>query len=738
MYRRLAARKVDSEADYDRYEGQAIVVDLAEIDGRGESFEGAKWLESKFRNRQPIGWDLEWPPDRTKDSNNPIALMQFADHETVLLIRTHRTERWLPNVVKQVLSSETCVKICVGWDGADKKKMKSSFELEPAGLLDLANLASQKGLRERGLKALAEHFGLKMKKETRVARSDWATLLLSKEQIAYAAEDAYFTYLLKDKLEALNDVEDESVNLAVEGQLALRPGWAEAGIVRRHDGLHCELCGQGPMNTHENVLSHLRGNNHEKKTKARQGFGPEGKHVLTEEEETNGIFAGDGSNGAEVGEFKCRLCEDVQLRNVQSIKDHLKSKKHQKALGLAPDAEVSSPSKDPFERLWNLPDYVELNEEHKELLCTLCSAKAATVSAMYQHLHGERHRKKAMSQKVEDVIWIKERNQLEYTTTGRPVRRKGSAAQAGAATQTTKTTTTETTKTTKTRKTVPATAKATSKETATPLPAGWAMSWDDASKSYYYWPVSDKSKTQWQHPAETPVPKTTKAPATPETPQKTETAPVEQSTAGKGDHAASMASTLNGKVDDEWEEHETDDGHKFYYNLKTKTSHWLRQHSEQPGDPGEPVDAGSSKKTATGTSNGYAQQADGKDSFPSCNGDSRGVPTNRLPPGWREVLEQKSGRVFYWDGEGQTSSWTRPVYYHQEWKRRLGPEGAYWILRGSNDHAPMSFWESDPAWSRRQDEEGNIYWSSQEHQVRFFEDEAASACSSTNTQGFVA
>ena len=29
---------------------------------------------------------------RTKDSNNPIALMQFADHETVLLIRTHRTE----------------------------------------------------------------------------------------------------------------------------------------------------------------------------------------------------------------------------------------------------------------------------------------------------------------------------------------------------------------------------------------------------------------------------------------------------------------------------------------------------------------------------------------------------------------------------------------------------------------------------------------------------------------------
>lgn len=33
---------------------------------------------------------------------------------------------------------------------------------------------------------------------------------------------------------------------------------------------------------------------------------------------------------------------------LEGIKDHMKSKKHQKALGLAPDAEVSSPSKEPW------------------------------------------------------------------------------------------------------------------------------------------------------------------------------------------------------------------------------------------------------------------------------------------------------------------------------------------------------------------------------------------------------
>ena len=47
MYRRLCARKVnEDDAQYHEFEGQLIVVDLAEIDGKNESFEGAKWLET--------------------------------------------------------------------------------------------------------------------------------------------------------------------------------------------------------------------------------------------------------------------------------------------------------------------------------------------------------------------------------------------------------------------------------------------------------------------------------------------------------------------------------------------------------------------------------------------------------------------------------------------------------------------------------------------------------------------
>eukprot|EP00438_Fugacium_kawagutii_P013028 Skav221405 [mRNA] locus=scaffold1621:38420:45877:- [translate_table: standard] len=224
---------------------------------------------------------------------------------------------------------------------------------------------------------------------------------------------------------------------------------------------------------------HLRGANHvtflqfgvwldmrEKKTKARQGLGAAGQHVLTEEEETNGIYAGDGTNGTWAA-----LAETESVLKKHS-KEEIKLLVGGFNLGM-----------DPFERLWNLPDYVELNEEHQELKCTMCTAKAATVLAMYQHLHGERHRKKALTKKVEDVIWIKERNQLEYVKSGRPVRRTGFQCK-----KSDKSTPTEPVKTN--GKAVEADAAGGAVGTAAkPLPPGWAMSWDEASKSYYYWLV---------------------------------------------------------------------------------------------------------------------------------------------------------------------------------------------------------------------------------------------------------
>ena len=264
MHRRLHSRRAEEEGViFHRFPKQPIVVDLADINPKiTEKFPGSDWLEGKVKKKQPIGWDVEWPPDGRKETDNPIALMQFADAETALLIRTHRTGHWLPPIITEVLTSDTCIKVCVGYDSADKHKMRMSFDLQPAGLLDLATLAAQKGLKEAGLKSLAEYFQYRIRKETRIARSNWAQPELTAEQQAYAAEDAYFTFLLREKLEELPDKKEEIQSLAVEGQLRLQEGWAEQGIEKRHDGLWCQLCHQGPMNTPDNVRTHLMGSNH--------------------------------------------------------------------------------------------------------------------------------------------------------------------------------------------------------------------------------------------------------------------------------------------------------------------------------------------------------------------------------------------------------------------------------------------------------------------------------------------
>jgi len=105
--------------------------------------------------------------------------------------------------------------------------MQSTFNFQPVGIIDLSDIAKKKAIVEQGLKSLTEHFGLKMRKDSRIARSNWAAPELTQEQIQYAAEDAYFSYLLYDKLRNLPDPlpEDrEGAAIVNQGVLELQPG----------------------------------------------------------------------------------------------------------------------------------------------------------------------------------------------------------------------------------------------------------------------------------------------------------------------------------------------------------------------------------------------------------------------------------------------------------------------------------------------------------------------------------
>jgi len=471
------------------------VVDLATINGETEDFEGRHWLEGITRDNKPVGWDLEWQPDRTRETDNPIALMQFADENIALLLRTHRTRNWLPISVMRALMSDSCKKVQVGWDGPDRQKMQNTFNFQPLGIVDMAELAKVKGIAAQGLKSLSDHFGMKMQKDSKIARSDWASEELTLEQKQYAAEDAYFSFMVYQKLSFLSDAPldrdpDQFKKVVNQGVLELRPGWEEQGIARKHDGLWCTMCNKGPMTVPEVMVKHMEGAKHKKNWEQRKGVGVSDDGHLTElpdEYTLQCIVQGDGCNGMKAGDFKCTLCNVGPFSSLATVDAHIKSKKHVKGMTPVEPQEQAEEAmkKDPLEgKEWNLPDYVTITGDILE--CTLCPAKANAYTPMANHLGGDKHAKKCRSSGHPEVMWVKERLQLEDMLSGKPVVRKGFrrpkrekadlAMQAQAAQQ-------------GTAATAPGT-----------LPEGWQEFADPASGHVYYYHAGQKV-SQWERPA---------------------------------------------------------------------------------------------------------------------------------------------------------------------------------------------------------------------------------------------
>merc|ERR1711971_149746 len=117
--------------------------------------------------------------------------------------------------------------------------------------------------------------------DTKVARSNWACRGdLSKAQVQYAAEDAYFTYILYDKLLALSDAPPEPVKekqgLEIVNGVGIltmmKPEWEAEGIVQKADGVWCSLCEKGPMNMPIVIERHMESVRHRKKLQQRNAI----------------------------------------------------------------------------------------------------------------------------------------------------------------------------------------------------------------------------------------------------------------------------------------------------------------------------------------------------------------------------------------------------------------------------------------------------------------------------------
>jgi ribonuclease D len=149
----------------------------------------------------PIGLDLEWKPDANPSSNNPIALIQLACWDAVLLIRTVGCCQ-MPPWLTECLEDPSRVKITSSFDLSDRHKLRTTFGWDfservrvPSSFLDIADMAKLRRL-PYGLRRMAAEFGLPMLKAKEVGCSNWSREKLTDAQRQYAADDAFFTLYL--------------------------------------------------------------------------------------------------------------------------------------------------------------------------------------------------------------------------------------------------------------------------------------------------------------------------------------------------------------------------------------------------------------------------------------------------------------------------------------------------------------------------------------------------------------
>lgn len=140
-----------------------------------------------LRNEELIGFDTETRPTFRKGKINLPSLIQFASQETVYLIHLG----WVPfsDGIKDILSDPDIVKTGVAVRD-DIKDLKKLAHFNDAGVVDLGEVARELGMETHGLRNLAANL-LEFRISKAAQCSNWSNLDLSRQQINYAATDAW-------------------------------------------------------------------------------------------------------------------------------------------------------------------------------------------------------------------------------------------------------------------------------------------------------------------------------------------------------------------------------------------------------------------------------------------------------------------------------------------------------------------------------------------------------------------
>jgi len=143
-----------------------------------------------------LGFDTESRPSFRKGVSYPVALIQLASEDTAWLFRL-RFCGFSQNLLK-LLSSNHVKKLGIGLRD-DISRLKDIRDFQPGGLVELCDIAAEKGIIQVGARPLtARYLHRRLIKSSQ--RSNWAAPKLTEKQKSYAATDAWVCLKLYPKL----------------------------------------------------------------------------------------------------------------------------------------------------------------------------------------------------------------------------------------------------------------------------------------------------------------------------------------------------------------------------------------------------------------------------------------------------------------------------------------------------------------------------------------------------------
>lgn len=134
-----------------------------------------------------IGFDTETKPSFKKGQSHQVALLQLSTKDHAVLIRLNKVS--LPRFIIDIFENENIIKVGVAIrDDINILNKVSAFT--PNGFIDLQQYVKKFGIEDNGLKKLvANILGFRISKKSQT--SNWEQEVLTREQIEYAATDAW-------------------------------------------------------------------------------------------------------------------------------------------------------------------------------------------------------------------------------------------------------------------------------------------------------------------------------------------------------------------------------------------------------------------------------------------------------------------------------------------------------------------------------------------------------------------